>query len=188
MSALFKLFLILSILILQGCQLLNSSRPPTKEKVIETGEQHDQVHYLLRLGNQYSKLSKEGQQQACKQLIIDHKVQGDWQSAWLIVYLLNNNFNCLTQTESLQFLKTIELNKNVAVPLKWLNRNQINLLNDLISSQNKKNSFKRKNNNLKTELNNVKIQLEQAEIQLKEVISKIQALKIIETTINQKTE
>jgi hypothetical protein len=146
------------------------------------------VHYLLRLGNQYSKLTKEGQLIACKQLLIDHKVQGDWQSAWLIVYLLNDNFNCVNQAETLELLKTIELNKKVAVSLQWLNRNQINLLNNAISFQTEKNSFKRKNKNLKIKLIETKLQLEQTETQLKEVISKIQALKIIETTINQKTE
>ncbi len=188
MPASFKLFLLLIFSILQGCQLLDTSHPSAKEEVTKTDRQDNQVQNLLQQGTQYSKLNKEGRKQACKQLILDYEVQRDWQSAWLMIYLLNDDFNCLSKTKTIELLKTIQSDKNMAVSLKWMNNNQINLLNSLIYFQSTKNKFKKKNNYLESQLEGTRVQLEQAEVQLKDVISKIQALKVIETTINQKTE
>lgn len=189
MSALIKFILVTAILLAQGCQLLPSynffkgeeESVTEAENENENERQHAQIHSLLRLGKQYSKLSKEGKKGACKELEADYQQQGDWQSAWLLVYLLNDDFNCVSQTKTLKLLKAIQLDKDFNSSLKWLNHNQIELISKLLSLQAKNNNYKKKNNNLEA-------QLKETGIQLQNVISKIQALKVIETTINQKTE
>ena len=188
MLALFRFLLLFPALLAQGCQMLPSypfykaeERVTEKVAETETDRQHDQIHSLLRLGKQYSKLSKEGLQDACKQLELDYLHQKDWQSAWLLVYLLNEDFNCVNQAKTLKLLKAIQSDKEFSTSLKWLNHNQIELITKLISLQTKNNNFKKKNNNLEKQLN-------ETETQLQDVVSKIQALKVIETTINQKTE
>jgi hypothetical protein len=188
MLALFRFLLLVTALLAQGCQILHSypyykveKRETEKVAETETDRSHDQIHSLLQLGKQYRKLSKEGLPDACKQLELDYLHQKDWQSAWLLVYLLNEDFNCVNQTKTLKLLKAIQSDKEFSTYLKWLNHNQIVLITKLISLQTKNNNFKKKNNALATQLN-------EAETQLQDVISKIQALKVIETTINQKTE
>ncbi len=188
MSALFRLFLLFTALSTQGCQQLPSypfykgdDAKAETEEAIYADQKHDQVHSLMRLGRQYSKLTKESKQDACTQLEQDYLHQNDWQSAWLLVYLLNDDFKCLSQTKTLKLLKAIQADTDFNVSLRWMNRNQIKLIDKLIALQAQNSKYKKKNSDLKNKL-------DEAEIQLQEVISKIQALKIIETTINQKTE
>ncbi|NOR69885.1 MAG: hypothetical protein GQ532_09375, partial [Methylomarinum sp.] len=92
--------------------------------------------------------------------------------------------NCITLKEKLVLLSSIQNMPNVSPQLLWLNNDQIYLLNKLQKLQklqNKVYRFWRKNKNLKNQLN-------EAEMQLQQVISKIQALKAIETNINKKLD
>jgi len=180
MSILFKFFLIFIILTTQGCQLIPSYQS-FKQKTTKAELDQDQINRLFRQGNRYNKLSKEEKKVVCKHLNQDYQKVADWQTAWLLVYSLNDDFNCVNLKDTLILLKVIQANKNLNTPLQWLNANQIKVLNKLNRLQTKNNKFQRKNNSLKGKLN-------EAEIQLQDVIAKIQALKVIETTINQKTQ
>lgn len=181
MLALFKIILLASIVTIQGCQLLPPSHLLPKVKFTEAELEQDQIYRLLRQGNRYSALTNEERDVVCKRLKLDYQEHGDWQTAWLLVYSLNSHFNCINFKQSIILLKTIQAKNDFNLHLKWLNNNQLQLLNKLNRLQSRNNIFQRKNNNLKSKLN-------EAEIQLQDVISKIQALKIIETTINQKTQ
>lgn len=168
----------------QGCQLIRdyqflSKEQPSRQSEAEKG--HDQMFSLLRQGKRYSELSKQEQRVVCKQLTLDYQQHKDWQTAWLLIYALNQNFTCVSQSDTVILLQKIEKNTEVSPSLQWLNTNQIELLKKLNTLQIKVNSFQIKNHNLKSQLN-------EAEEQLQDVISKIQALKVIETTINQKTQ
>jgi len=176
-----KLSLLCLTLTLQGCQLLSSPNLSAKVESTEAELEQDQIHRLLRQGIRYDTLSTEERHVVCKRLKLDYQEHEDWQTAWLLIYSLNKNFDCINAKQTLILLKTIHAKKDFNLHLQWLNNNQIQLLNKLNRLQSRNNLFQRKNNSLKSKLN-------EAEVQLQDVISKIQALKIIETTINQKTQ
>ena len=178
MPYLLPIFLILTLLTVQGCQLMpihSIANESTQE------QNQDQILSLLRQGSRYSDLSKKEQQTVCKRLTLDYQQHNDWQTAWLLIYSLNNNFKCVNLSKTITLLKSIQADIAVNPSLQWLNIQQLQLLNKHQSLQTRNNRYLRKNSHLKTQLN-------EAEIQLQNVISKIQALKVIETTINQKTQ
>jgi len=181
MLTFFKITLLLSLLTLQGCQLLSPANVSAKVKSTEAELEQDEIYRLLRQGKRYNTLTTEERYVVCKRLKLDYQEHDDWKTAWLLVYSLNKNFDCINSKQTLILLKSIQEKSGFNLHLLWLNTNQIQLLNKLNQLQSRNNHFQRKNNNLKSKLN-------EAEIQLQDVISKIQALKIIETTINQKTQ
>jgi len=177
------------VIFISGCQSLNNlkssfydsqkSEPSAPFATIEHDE--EKFYQLLFLGNHYSRQTKDQQQLNCKQLKQQYDKKKNWQQAWLIAYSLNKNFSCISLSKTLSLLKEIQTELKPTDSLYWLNENQIQLFNTLSYLQSKNRKYKRKNAGLKEKLN-------EAEIQLQDVISKIQALKVIETTINQKTQ
>ncbi len=185
MTSLFKLNILLIVVALQGCQLLADSKTPfsfsdESNHSVKVDTNQDPTLQLLALGNKYSTQSKHQKRVLCKQLKLEYKTQKTWKTAWLLTYSLNNNFNCISLSKSLHLLKTIQESLKPEEPLYWLNNKQIQFLKTISYLQVKNKKFKRKNSGLKDQLNGV-------EVQLQEITSKIQALKVIETTINQKT-
>ena len=169
MQRLFKLLFFSLILSHQGCQNLTEyrSHPAIQE---ERGNQ-ELVNKLFLQGMQYQELSKQQQQTKCNKLKQDYQAQTNWQTAWLLVYSLNTNFSCINLNKTLDLLNDIQNTPGVNAQLLWLNKNQIQLLNNL----------QKKNNSLQNQLN-------ETEIQLQQVISQIEALKAIETSINKKLD
>lgn len=184
-----KLIYVCIVISLSGCQLLNdlkssfNNSQESESSAPFATDQNDEekLYQLLFLSSQYSRQTQEQQQLNCKQLKQQYEKKKNWQQAWLIVYSLNKDFSCISLSKTLSLLREIQTELKPTNSLYWLNDNQINLLNKLSYLQAKNKKFKRKNAGLKEKLN-------EAEIQLQDVISKIQALKVIETTINQKTQ
>ncbi len=186
MPTLLKIFIIFIVVTSSGCQLLtdihstfydttdDSVKVPAKFKI-------QQLYPLLEDSTVYSSMSVKQQKIICEQLKSAYKIQKDWQTAWLMAYSVNQNFTCLSLVDTLNILTKIQQQQPPASPLYWLNIHQINLLNKLSYLQSKNKKFKRKNKLLKENLNKTTLQLQ-------DIVSKIQALKIIETTINQKTQ
>jgi len=179
MQLLFKLLFILFTLTILGCQTFDpfQSSPKTEE----TPSEQEQIYRLLRQGRSYAELNKPVQQSLCKRLKKDYQTQADWQTAWLLVYALNADFNCANQKETLTLLKSINTSLEPDALLLWLNKNQLHSLNDINSLQSTIKKQLRKNNTLKNQLAITKKELE-------EVNAKIQALKAIETSINKKLD
>lgn len=173
-----QFILILSLLSLQGCQPMPKRIAASNTT---TEQSQDKTLSLFRQGNRYSELSPEEQQTICKRLLLDYQEHSDWQTAWLLIYSLNNNFKCVNLKKTIDLLKSIQSDITVNPSLQWMNIQQLKLLNKYQSLQSRNNRYLKKNGHLKTQLN-------EAEIQLQNVISKIQALKVIETTLNQKTQ
>ena len=169
MQRLFKLLFFLLILSHQGCQTLSQYPvfPETQEKSMD----QEQVYGLLIQGMQYQQLNKQQQQTQCQKLKLDYQTQTNWQTAWLLVYSLNTDFSCVNLDKTLRLLNDIQQTPEVDPQLLWLNKNQIQLFNTL----------QKKNRILQNQLN-------ETETQLQQVISKIQALKAIETSINKKLD
>jgi|GEM_PF-2246358 len=188
MATLLKIFISFIVLTSSGCQLLTdwkaSLNDSTEESAITVKKatlQVEQSNQLLQLSNLYGSKTAKEQKFICEQLKADYKVEKNWHTAWLIAYSVNSNFNCANIKKTLGLLKYIQQQQEASCPLYQLNINQIKILKKLSYLQSKNWNFKHKNKVLKKEIT-------EAEIQLQEVISKIQALKVIETTINQKTQ
>jgi len=179
MHLLFKLLFILLTLTIQSCQTFNPFQ--SSENTIEMLNEQEQIYHLLRQGRSYAELNKPVQQTLCKRLKKDYQTQADWQIAWLLIYSLNADFNCINQKETLVLLKAINTTLEPDALLLWLNKNQLQSLNEINSLQNNIKKQKKKNNSLKN-------QLAVTEKELEEVNSKIQALKAIETSINKKLD
>ena len=176
MQLLFKLLFILLALTIQGCQFLDTLQ---SSPVIPS--EQEQIYRLLQQGRSYAELNEPVQQIICERLKKDYQTQADWQTAWLLVYSLNTKFSCVNQNETQALLKAINTALEPDGLLLWLNKNQLESLNEINSLQSKIDKRQRKNSRLKNQLTVTKKQLE-------EVNSKIQALKAIETSINKKLD
>jgi len=188
MATLLKIFITFIVLTSSGCQLLTdwktSLNNSSEELAITDGQVISSVkqsNQLLQLSNLYGSKTPKEKKFICEQLKADYKIDKNWHTAWLIAYSVNSNFKCLNIKKTLVLLNEIQQQQETSCPLYQLNDNQIKILKSLSSLQSKNWNFRNKNNILKKEIT-------EAEIQLQEVISKIQALKVIETTINQKTQ
>ena len=176
MHHLFRLIFLFLILTSQGCQTLNDSL-----KTFVSSDDPDQIHSLLSNGKQFSSLNKEQKLTTCQQLKQEYKTQPDWQTAWLLVYSLNDNFKCVSLKRSLELLNSIQTSENTNKQLKWLNKKQIKILSNF-------NSIKKKSKKLHKQNQYIKTKLDKAKEQLEELNAKIQELKAIETSINKKTQ
>lgn len=179
MHCLFKLLFLSVVLACQGCQVL-SQYVPYSSTAESPGKQELTVQ-LFSQSIRYKELPLLKKQEKCKSLKQRYQTDHDWQVAWLLAYSFNDGYACTSLKEKLLLLRLIQNTPDVSPQLLWLNNNQINLINKLQSLQAKVDKFQKKNYHLKHQLND-------AEIQLKEVISKIQALKAIETNINKKLD
>ncbi len=184
MHLLFRLFLLLIILTSLGCQNLKDSL----KSLVTLDDQNHQMQRLLNYGEQYNELGKEQRRSLCKKLKQDFKTQDNWETAWLLVYSLNDNFNCVSLKESLSMLNSIQNAKNPNKHLQWINKNQIKLLNNLNNFQKQNNKVHKRNRYIHTKLDQSKQQLEELNAKLEELNAKIQELKAIETSIYKKTQ
>ena len=179
MQLLYKLLFILLTLTIQSCQTLDSFQP--SQKKVETPGEQEQIYRLLRQGRSYAELNEPVRQSLCKRLKKDYQTQADWHIAWLLVYSLNTDFDCVNQKETLVLLKEINTALEPDTLLLWLNKNQLQSLNEINSLQSNIRKQLKKNNSLKNQLAITKKELE-------DVNAKIQALKAIETSINKKLD
>ncbi len=182
MRHLFKYLFLVLTLTSQGCSTLSQYMSDATTR--ELSNDSDQISQLFNQGLQYQQLTKRQKQQRCKLLQQQYKTNADWHVAWLLAYSLNDNDNCISQKRTLELLIHIQNAADVNPQVLWLNKNQIQLFNKLHKLQQlqgKVDKFQKKNNKLQNKLN-------KAETQLQQVISKIQALKTIETNINKKLD
>jgi len=169
MHPLIKLLFTSLFLMSQGCQSLSAYMPyPSTQD--NTADQQ-QLSNLFLLGIQYQELNNQQQKAACITLKQKYQQRPEWETAWLLVYSLNSHWSCLSLNKTLRLMKTIQNTPGIHPQVLWLNKNQIQLIKTL----------KKSNNNLQNQLN-------ETETQLQQVISKIQALKAIETNINKKLD
>ncbi len=179
-----RLFLLLILLSNQACQFTTPKNTKITQKTNKQLVNQKQVYQILDQGMIYYNFDKQKKAAECKKLKQKYKNKPDWQTAWFLVYSLNTEFRCLRLGRTLELLNSIQIMPGVYPQLLWINENQLQLhqkLNKLHKLPIKLNRTLKQNNNLQNQLN-------ETEIQRQEAISKIQALKAIETSINKKIE
>ncbi len=162
-----------------GCEALTGLRPSSEKNQLSS--EQDQIQRLIRQSKRYDELSKKQRMATCKRLKLDYETEKKWQTAWLLAYTLNDNFNCIKQNKTMELLKAIQSDLGMSTQLQWLNNNQILLLEQVAK-------LKDKNKFLRNQLKNTTAKLNQAEEDLKKEHLKIEALKAIETNINKKLD
>ncbi len=169
----FVSFLVAIFSVCSGCQLQPTTAPTSVIKASELGEHENTNNFFIK-GMHLAELDKAQQQIQCEQLKLKYQTKPEWQTAWLLVYPLNDDFHCLSLNETIDYLQTLVASTEIYPQLAWLNKNQLKILKQLLKYQKKSISLRR--------------QLKEAQKRLKEVNSKIQALKAIETSINKKLD
>ncbi len=166
-------FLFVVISVCSGCQ-----RQPTTTALPAVmnsePDNHEKIYDILIQGMHLAELDKAQQQIECEQLKLNYQIKPEWQTAWFLVYPLNEDFHCTSVTETIDYLQTLAASTEIYPQLAWMNNRQIKLVKQLLKYQKKSISLRR--------------QLKEAQKRLKEVNLKIQALKAIETSINKKLD
>lgn len=160
---------------LTGCQNYPAFYVTEKAETIEFEEFEEFVNYGAKFAYEYSSALTE----TCtkyKQLY----AEGDWRAGWMLaVYATSTNSqNCLNSKEAIQILTTLETENKINVNLLWL----ANLHLSWLEGQEKQTT---KVNQLMWSMNKKKSQLIELKEQNKNLEEKIDALKEIETSINQ---
>ncbi len=165
----------LSLLSVQACQVHTQKQGATdglaasiQQDIGEVSHSEQmQLHTLILQSVRYQKQNKQQRKLECARLKKSYAVHADWHTAWLLVYALNENFSCVGLTQSLRLLNAIQQTPDLSAQLRWLNKNQIDLLAKLRKVQKAKNALTN---------------------QLKKENSKIEALKAIESDIKDKLD
>jgi len=188
MPKLIKFIFIFVLFTSQGCEslkgfkfpLLSDSTKHDNKLEQENKLEQDEIYLLLKQSNQYSHYPTDKKKTLCNRLKLAYKKHNNWKTAWFIAYSFNDSFNCVSLKKKRVLLEFIKPKIKESSPLYSVNLNQIKLLKKLsyLQSNNKK---------IKSKYNSLKIKLNKTETELQTIISKIQALKVIETTINKKT-
>ena len=177
-----NIFIIFMIFVSTGCDRMVKPRTKPVKIIVQRENQDAKIIYdLLLTGEEYNKLNKNKKIKKCNQLKQAYQVQAYWQTAWLLVNAINDDFSCLNSVQTLNLLNTIKNTQTESTELLWLNNNQINLVSKLVES-------KQEIIESNLEINYLRRELEQSEQLLRQYFSKIQELKTIETNINKKLE
>jgi len=168
-----RYLILLLAFFLQGCQLLPQvkSKQPVKVTLSKTEQEQQLTLNLLNQVNHYSQQIKTQRKVLCHTLKQDYKTSGDWQKAWLLVFVINRKFNCINVKTVLNYLNKIEKDQSISW-LHQLNENQIQLIRQY-QHQQQKNAYLRR-------------QLKEKSSRLQQMAEKIKALTAIETQINHK--
>ena len=165
---------------LLGCQgrsaffQFSEKEPPSKPDSVV--HQHEQiVEYGTKFALDYDVAPKT----TCAKFKKLYQ-QGDWRAGWVLALHIpeSESKQCLNITEAVQILTTLESEKKIDPDLIWLNQYHLRLLNKL-QQQTKKVS------QLKSAMRSNKQQIVDLQDENQDLVEKLEALKAIETSINQ---
>lgn len=180
-----RLLFLLVTTICQSCGMLPHQKPlsvlPLNHELKHELKEQRQVFNLFVQGMKFQALSPEQQKLECNILKKSYQQDLEWHAGWLLVFLSGDKFTCIELSEKLEIMKSMAKTKNQLLPLDWLNKNQIYLLNTI-------RDVSRENVRLKDDLNKVNVNLSKVNVNLNEINSKIDALKAIENGINEKLD
>ena len=179
MHGILKLIFFSLIILLQGCQTMTQYLPDLT--IQKNADDRILIHKLFAQAKKYQQMTETQKQLQCSKLKQTYKIEPHWQSAWLLVNALNDDFKCINLTETITWVANIEKAQEISPAIRWLNNNQLHLLNQLKNKKIKMQTLFRKNKQLQ-------LKTYRTETQLKQAIAKIKALKNIETHVNKKID
>ncbi|MCF6203216.1 MAG: hypothetical protein L3J59_06015 [Methylococcaceae bacterium] len=166
--------LIIGALYLQGCQSVDFN--PKDEHPQQNPSQFEQ---LAKFGSDFALQLDAKPKITCKKYIQLHK-NGDWRASWVLALttVQPENIQCVNINDAILVLTTLELQNKINPDLIWLNQSYLALLFKL--QENKKTISL-----LNQSISNSSEHSSSLEEEKKELSKKIEALKNIETNINQ---
>ncbi len=179
MLGILRLIFFSLIILLQGCQMMTPYLPD-----LTTQKDADDImliHKLFAQAMKYQEMTETQKQLQCSKLKQAYIMEPHWQSAWLLVNTLNDDFKCINLTETIIWVASIKEAQEISPAIRWLNNNQLHLLNQLKNKKIKMQTLFKKNKELQLKTYRTKTQLKQA-------VAKIKALKNIETHVNKKID
>ncbi len=180
MQLIIKLFFFSVLISQQGCQTMTQYMPHfTTQR--DADHKKPPLYTLFQQGMKYQQMTEAQQQVQCNKLKQAYKVEAKWQTAWLLVNSLNDDFKCISLIETIALVASIEKAPEMSPTVLWLNKNQAQLFNKLKSKQIKVLGLDEKNKQLQA-------QIKRGETQIKQAVDKIKALKSIETHVNKKLD
>lgn len=164
-------------LALSACQYLPAEKKveePIQQKVQEVSELEQIIQYGAEFATEY----KQDKKQACAKYLKLYE-QGDWRAGWVLALQSDPTkaLPCLKTKESVQILKELESKNQINPDLLWLNQAYLRLL-DKQRKQTKKIRWYR------SSVSRHKKQINALKKQNKNQLEKLEALKAIETSIN----
>ena len=159
---------------LLGCQHLPSIYAP--EKTQATSPKLEQLSkYGAKFAYEYSSAAKE----TCAKYTQLYQ-EGDWHAGWILALQVTDtkNKHCLNSKEAIQILTTLESEKKINPELLWLTHVHLSWLGGLEQQAKKVSQLKRVISRKRALIN----ELEKENLDL---VEKLEALKAIETSINQ---
>lgn len=177
-----KFYLIpLALFLLSSCNTLKTQ--PDSKEINPTSPQLEnkasKTLGLLKQGAYYHQLTGKLYQSVCQQFLQIYTDKNSWQAGWLLAYSFSDKQSCITHKKRLAILKSLQKSKQLNTDIAWLNQSQIKTLQNIDRLKNKLTAYKNKNN---------KLQIEQQILQKKNkyLTAQIQALKLIENSINER--
>lgn len=169
-------FIFLGILLsfLTSCQNIpaffsanNSQKKPSK------------VEQLVNYGAVFAFEYRRVPEATCKKYRQDYQ-QGDWRAGWVLALHANETKteHCLNRKQALTILIKLEADKVIYPELLWLTHVHVEWINALQKEENS-------NNWLKREIDRKRARMTELENANQDLEAKLEALKAIETSINQ---
>ncbi|RLA16487.1 MAG: hypothetical protein DRQ62_16150 [Gammaproteobacteria bacterium] len=159
---------------LSGCQhlppLYSTQKPPAM---------HTELAQLMEYGAKFASEYEGATKETCakyKQLY----QQGDWQAGWILALHVTDTKqkNCLNSKQAIQILTTLESDNLINSEIIWLTHIHLNWLAELELQTKKASRIKRL-------INRKQVQINELKKENQDLVEKLEALKAIETSINQ---
>ena len=159
---------------LTACQPV--SRIHSAEKVQETSTNLEQLaEYGVKFASEYKAAATE----TCTNYTKLYQ-QGDWRAGWILALQVTepNNNSCVNSEQAIQILTTLENQKKINPELLWLMHVHLSWLEGLEQQQKNVNQLKRAYSLKQSQMSELKQENQ-------DLVEKLEALKAIETSINQ---
>ncbi len=159
---------------LTGCQSLPSNR--FVEPVQAIPQNLEQIsEYGAKFASEYKGAVKE----TCTKYTQLYQ-QGDWRAGWIMALQVTETKlkHCLNSKEAIHILTTLETQKKITPELLWLTQIHLSWLNELELQAKKASQIKRA-------INRKQVQINELKKENQDLVEKLEALKAIETSINQ---
>lgn len=162
------------LLSLTACQYLPSYHPTDKANLI-TDEGGQLMSYGAKFANEYNSVATE----TCTKYKQFYQ-EGDWRAGWILALQVTDTkkTHCLNSKEAIQILTRLETENKINSNLMWLTNVHLSWLDGQEQQAKKLRLLKRSISKKKAQL----IELKKENVDL---VEKLEALKAIETSINQ---
>ncbi|MCW8929862.1 MAG: hypothetical protein OQL19_06455 [Gammaproteobacteria bacterium] len=179
-----KIIFLLIVSTIIGCKSIIHQENPVIQDISRLSCSISELDKFMAFSNSFSSLPDKEKKIECDQLRFNYSVLNDWSSGWALAYAINEYPGCGKIDDGIKILKKIHNIKMNSKQIEWLINYQITLL----TQRKTIGILKNQKHQLKQELKISNEELSNCQNEKKSMVLKIQELKSIETSINQRLE